>query len=192
MPVASPIRQGVPSAADHVDAGDLGFLAAALGEARHDQRVVVAAQHRADALVEPLGRDADLAGRRPPALDAGLEHPQAVGQLGRRGLLRGRRVHRVAIAGAAEVGEAGARDDAARRLGRVIDRRQQPPRPASGVDLVVVEGVPVGAALHQPRQRRRRSRWPAWPARRSTRRRRPDEGVGSSTRATRRVVPSVS
>ena len=66
--------------ADDIDAGDLGLLAAVLGESRRDERRAGRRDEGAVALVEPFGLDAGLAGLRLAALEAHAEHLHRVGQ----------------------------------------------------------------------------------------------------------------
>ena len=126
-----PMRRTRPRVVDHVDTGEFGFFAAVVPVGRQFEGLAGGAKHRAVALEEPLRRHADGACGRPAAVEPVAEHPHAVGQLGV--VLA---MHRLAMRGAAQMGQTGPRDQAARWFG-MIDR-----------------GTAVATATRQHRRRR--------------------------------------
>src|SRR5690242_17090796 len=87
------------------------------------------------ALVEPLGSDSNLAWRRAAAFDTPLIHAHAVGRRRTGGM------HRLPVLRAFSVREAGAADQTARGLLRMIDRRQHPPLRTPVINIVVGDGL---------------------------------------------------
>jgi hypothetical protein len=117
---ADPVYRGV--VADQVQADHLDLVAAVERVGRQLERLLGRHHTAPIALVEPFGLHADLAGRRLAALQTPLEHLHRIGELRLVGLQLG--VHRVARRRAAQVRQAGARDQPARGVG-VVQRRQQ-------------------------------------------------------------------
>ena len=132
-----------PISIDDIAAGDFRLFAAILREAGNHERVAVRAEHRTAAFVKPLRRNAHDAGRRFSASQPVSKHADAVG---RRVLGLLRVVHRVAVFRASQVGQAGARHQAACRLDGVIDWRQQLPGRVPLIHLVVVDDL-AGCAM---------------------------------------------
>ncbi|MNY26357.1 hypothetical protein D3C86_1602010 [compost metagenome] len=108
-----PIRLAV--VADHIETGELRFFAGIFGKRRHREVRAGAHDDAAIALVEPFRLRTDLAGRWFAALQAPSEDAHGVGHAGfdRSVLL----VHLVPRRGAAQMGQAGAADQA---MGRVF------------------------------------------------------------------------
>ena len=118
---------------DEINSGDFGFFAAIFGVGGNVERLAVRAKNRAAAFVKPFGRDADLSCGRAAACDTPAKHFHAVGEV-----FAGDGVHVLAIARAAEMREAGAGNEAAGRLGGMINRREEAP-----VGLAVVDGIVI-------------------------------------------------
>ena len=123
---------------DQVDGRDLGFFSAVFGMPGNGQRTEGRLHNRAIALVEPLRRDADLAFCRPPPLAAPLEHAHAIGHL-RLFMRGGCNMHRLAVARAAQVRQAGSGDMDAMRVSRHVDGRKQLPMRLAAVNGVVAQ-----------------------------------------------------
>ena len=100
----------------HVHARDLRFLAAIVRVFRYRERFAMGPQIRAATLIEPLGRNADGAGRRLPLLHAPLVHAHAV----RQRLCPG--MHGVAIGRALGMRQPGAAQQTTRGFIRMIHR----------------------------------------------------------------------
>ena len=98
------------------------------------------------ALVEPFRRNAYFAGVGAPSGEARLKHAHAVGHRLVRGS-GGLGVHGLAVFGAAQVGESGARDQDAFGGARNIDGSQQMPVALLAVDFVVREGLARGQLM---------------------------------------------
>src|SRR5579864_6658659 len=94
---------------NHVDAGNLGLLAAIFGIAGNIERLPVPSQHRARSLVEPLRRSPDRSRRRTPSILSPVEHFHAVGHIVAVGGM-----HRLAIPRTAEMSEASSGNHASR------------------------------------------------------------------------------
>ena len=77
-------------------------------------------------------------GRGPPAFDSPAKHFHAVGQV-----RFGRGVHALAIARAAQMGQPGSGNQAARRLRGMVNGRQNAPVRAPEVDGIIFQRSPV-------------------------------------------------
>ena len=108
------------------------------------QRFAVGPQQATIAFVKPLGWGSDRTGSGAATLDSQAEHLHTVGKV-----FLFLRMHGLPIPGASQVGESGARDQAARRIGGLVDRRKQLPIRFTLVDRVVTDEFLWGALPHQ-------------------------------------------
>lgn len=93
----------LPVGRNEVTGGDFRFFAAVFGIGRYQERFAVSAKNGSVALIKPLGSDADGAGSGLSCCNPPLKHAHAIG-----GFVFLDAVHGVAVAGAAEMGEASA------------------------------------------------------------------------------------
>src|ERR1700761_3804574 len=119
---------------DQIGAGDLRFFAAVGGVRWNQKRFVVRTDHRAVALVEPLGGRTNFSCGWTTTIYTPLEHLHAIGQL----LFLGQ-VHRLPVARTSKMGQAGAGNQAASQLVGMIKGREQFPLGCAVLALVVFE-----------------------------------------------------
>ncbi|MNP11805.1 hypothetical protein D3C76_1040100 [compost metagenome] len=121
------VAQGITDAirltvvADYIEAGELRFFTGVFGKRRHRKVCAGAHNDAAVTLVEPFRLRADLAGRWLAALQAPLEDAHGVGHAGFNCAVL--LVHFVPRRSAAQMGQAGAADQAVGRV-FVVQRRQ--------------------------------------------------------------------
>src|SRR6185437_6197391 len=108
--------------------------AAIPGVGRDQKRFALSAEDGSVSLIEPFGSDANRTRSGFSLSNPPLKHAHTIG-----GFVLADVVHGIAVACAAEKGEASAGDEAAGRLHRVIDGRQKMPRRSAGIDGVVVQ-----------------------------------------------------